>query len=246
MSQWHYKNNNSLIGPITGDELIALIQRGEIDNDDRVQGQNGEWISASDAALQARYAASTLAQDVPNEEIIGSTAPRPWPRFLARAVDFWLYFTAFLVIFGLTIGYFLELNDEQIDALPEIMINILYLLFFLLAESASFAMTGTTPGKALLNIRVRHRDGRQLNFIEAINRSVYVMILGYGLGLLVLPIVTMAFSYHRLVNKGKTPWDQRYKLVVSHQPIGFVRYFIACGIIFAVIGIFVWLIATTL
>lgn len=246
MSQWHYQKNDTLVGPISGDELLGLVECGDISGDDVVQSQNGEWISVSDAALQSRYAAGSLGYQSPSEKIIGSTAPHPWARFLARTVDFWLYFTIFLVVFGLAFGYFSNLTEEQIDAMPEIMINIVFLLFILLAESISFAMLGTTPGKALLKIRVRHRDGRQLNFLEAFNRSMYVMILGYGLGLLVLPIITMAFSYHRLTKKGKTSWDQRYQLVVSHEPIGFLRYFTAYGIIFSVLALFFWLIASTL
>ena len=81
-----------------------------------------------------------------------------------------------------------------------------------------------TPGKALLNIRLRTVEGRSLRLDQAFQRSARVWFFGLGAGLPIISILTMAASYVKLNREGITAWDKQGNVVVSHGSIGKHRW----------------------
>jgi hypothetical protein len=86
---------------------------------------------------------------------------------------------------------------------------------------------GTTPGKAILNIRIRESDGAKLSFNSAVQRSAQVWLRGLGLGIPIVSFITQIIAYSELTREGITYWDKEGNFCVRHRRIGFVRTFIA-------------------
>ena len=82
-----------------------------------------------------------------------------------------------------------------IDYLPYIVLDGLALTRF-----------GTTPGKWLLNIRLRNKVGRYLDIQTSLIRSVRVWVLGFAMGT-GFWIISLPFSWYVASKYGKFLWD---------------------------------------
>jgi uncharacterized RDD family membrane protein YckC len=87
-------------------------------------------------------------------------------------------------------------------------------------EALLLSSFGTTPGKLLFNIKVHRKDGGRLNYMEAMNRSMIVWILGIGIGLAFFQILAMTIALFYLLRKGETLWDRLLGNQVHHRPLG--------------------------
>ncbi|MDH4185003.1 MAG: RDD family protein [Nitrospinota bacterium] len=149
---------------------------------------------------------------------------RPWVRLWARFVDYFLLGYAVIWAAYLVDPYFSEEAPELY------LLSTIFSVFFLEAALISFA--GDTPGKWLLGVRVRDKEGGKLRLATSIARVFRVIIYGFGMnigGLFVIPSF-----YHRLMERGITPWDKRLGVVVSHEKIGPARALVA-GMVLAVL-----------
>jgi tetratricopeptide (TPR) repeat protein len=90
-------------------------------------------------------------------------------------------------------------------------------------EPILFAMLGTTPGKALLNIEVTTQSGDRLSFGQSITRSFGVWFYGWGTGIPIIYLFTLLRAYNNLTQKKTTTWDRRGNFHVSHGRIGPIR-----------------------
>ena len=137
-----------------------------------------------------------------------------------------LLFTSML---GLLITDFSALPGEQIiKALIIIIIPFLYMFI----EWCMLSLWGTTPGKALLNIRLRRIDGTKLTCLESLSRSFNVWLRGLGCGLLIVTLITDLIAHNRLTKDGITSWDKSGEFRVCHMRVG-------AGRVIAVISLFV-------
>jgi uncharacterized RDD family membrane protein YckC len=75
-------------------------------------------------------------------------------------------------------------------------------------------VVGTTPGKFLFGLSIAREDGRRPDFLQAFGRSWSVLVLGCGLGLPVVSLMTYHTSYRKLDYNGCTSWDESRHLVV--------------------------------
>ena len=143
-----------------------------------------------------------------------------------------------LALFSFLVG--LALDPVAADFDPENPdYGFLAVSFFLvvLLEAVSIALWGTTPGKALLRVRLRRRDGGRLTFRGSVERAFRVFVVGEGMLLPVVVVVCMAFSFQRLMSRGLTWWDEAGGVRVEHGHVGAPRAVIA-GVVIAAI---VWL-----
>lgn len=135
-------------------------------------------------------------------------------RFLARIFDYSILALIFFLlrIFGI-------LDSASWDfALPlEFLIWIPIEAFFLYKFLA-------TPGKMLLGIRVI--PPQKFTYEIALKRSFMVWARGLGLGLYILPFITMFYAYSRYLNTGITSWDRDLNLKVEHRSLNIVRVII--------------------
>jgi len=140
---------------------------------------------------------------------------RPWVRFWARMLDFYLF--AFLV--NIAIAYTLPILWE----VPDALFGLVLIFAYVFVEPAMLAGCGTTPGKALLRIRVRKKDGTRLSYSDGLQRSLAVWFRGQGIGIPIIAFYTLFHAYERLKKEGTTSWDKDGQFMVSHQTIGGLR-----------------------
>lgn len=151
---------------------------------------------------------------------------RPWVRYWARLVDIFL--------FSLLSGFVLAIVYEPALDIPEILLGMMLAVPYLFVEPAMLAEWGTTPGKALLRVRVRKVTGEKLSYSEGLNRILKVWFRGQGLGIPLVNLVTNLTAYNRLKDNSITSWDKEGDLKVSHQEIGPWRAILAFLIFVAV------------
>jgi hypothetical protein len=142
--------------------------------------------------------------------------PHPWRRWFARIVD--MTITAFLL--GIVVGI---AAPESTIFNSSLGTSILVLLVWMVAEPFVLTHFENTPGKALLNIRLKTVEGRSLRLDQAFQRSARVWFFGLGAGLPIVSLVTLVTAYNKLTKEGITSWDRVGNFSVTHGPIGVGR-----------------------
>jgi len=159
----------------------------------------------------------------------------PWRRYWARIFDLTFSFPIYLIILLLFSPnmylYLLQGSGEYISGL---ILLFFYMIFF---EPMLISAFGSTPGKALLGIKIRDLSGNKISYSTAMKRGFYVLINGLGIGLPIITIFTMITAYNRLKRNGKTSWDEACGTKVLHSKISILRVilfiiiFVICMII---------------
>jgi len=108
-----------------------------------------------------------------------------------------------------------------------LLFMIVAIPLFVLVEASMLSWWGTTPGKALLNVRVRRNDGAKLTYTEAFKRTLNVWVSGEGFGIPVLTLFTRGFACNKLTREGITSWDSGGGIRVAHKRLGAVRVIFA-------------------
>lgn len=186
------------------------------------------------------------------ERVSGSLAyatggARPFLRFWARMFDYLVVSTIVVVVSGFRFpepgegeamadwfARYLELTrSEEFLALAKA--QFVAMVAWHLLEAFLIHYFGTTPGKALLGIRVAGQDGKRTTVGRSLLRSFLVYVFGMGLHLGVLPLIGMTFSFFRLVATGGCLWDQQLRLRVETCRLGPVRITLAIGAFFGLL-----------
>ncbi len=160
--------------------------------------------------------------------------PRPWPRFWARLLDSQLIWMLVVGIGRLT-GEFKILGTTPEEA-PGLLFLLSITMAWAMIESFALSNWGTTPGKAILGIRVCHKDGSRPGYRASLQRSFMEAFFGWGLGLTIVMVLAWVISYFRLRQSGITVWDERTGLVVAHRPITNARILLY-GVVFLLVGL---------
>ncbi len=154
------------------------------------------------------------------EESMTCTVPqvRPWVRYFARQFDYFLFAFAFSFTSVIIIPSF--------SGLPDIVLGMLILFFWIFVEAALLASWGTTPGKWLLKRIVRTSNNQKLTFSGALSRSFSVWLTGLGAGFPIVTFITLVVAHTKLTKDRITTWDRKGGFVVSHNKIGVLRVII--------------------
>lgn len=138
---------------------------------------------------------------------------RPWVRLMARAIDGIVWDTILYFTFRLLLsGTYLSISGVRYFSVFSIL--------WILLEAVLISTWGFTPGKWILNVDVREKNGRKLTFSRALQRSFFVWIFGNGCSVIYLGTVANIFSYFYLNLKGDTWYDRKGGFDVSHRKIG--------------------------
>lgn len=120
-------------------------------------------------------------------------------RFFARMFD------EFLMILALIAGMCLAgINPGMVSSLGASLAATVLLAFL---EPLSLRIFGTTPGKALLGMRLTGPDGKPLPYGEGLSRYVLMMWQGRGFIIPIWSLVQMVRSWLRCRNGEPQPWD---------------------------------------
>ncbi len=155
----------------------------------------------------------------PRENI---THVNPWIRFLARYVDYSLFFLVLLLsrkwLHGeLPLGHY------------EYFIPFEFFVW-IPVEALLLSLWGTTPGKFFLKTRLKAGKRGKLEWICALRRSFSVWFRGLGMGIVGVNVFCMLTAYNRLRMMQITTWDRDEHVVVTHYPIGRWRIYVAATI----------------
>lgn len=241
------------VGPLTIYEVRDKLRNGAITPDTKawVKGMD-QWhplreLEALKESIEIRIADAGDQEIAISEEerrLISqqvsaqmTVSPRPWRRFWARFTD-----TPLLMAPGIVLIHFF-LGAEPLKALmlgmgPSPTFTTVALFFvaiaasWVLTEALFLSFTGTTPGKWCLSIRIVKENGERLCFADALRRSLVVFVLGMGINYIYSQIICHVHAYFTLKNQGKTYWDQKQNLKVTHHPVS------AMGIIGSILILF--------
>ena len=156
----------------------------------------------------------------------------PWRRYFARMID--LFLMALLSYFGIEamkssgllnpIAAFASFNPLLFDAsVCFVWIGVEYLLLRGL---------GNTPGKALLDLRIKSTRSQG----NLLSRGFSVWFWGMGAGLPVLTQLCNLAAHFRLRNRGITRWDANHGFEVIGNPLTGWRKGLAALLVLAGIG----------
>ncbi|MBF0316610.1 MAG: tetratricopeptide repeat protein [Nitrospirae bacterium] len=168
-----------------------------------------------------------------------SLEPRPWFRLWARYFD--------LIVIGILVFFSMVMLSPELakKANPMILIGVTLPLWFVI-EAVVMSTFGTTPGKAILRIRVRAVDGSIPGFNVFFKRGMSIWFMGQAMGIPGLCFLSNFMAYLILLRDKKTMWDDKLRLVVSHGRVNdnrmgmFVALFVLVTLLFTfnIVGVY--------
>lgn len=162
------------------------------------------------------------------------TAPYPWRRFFARSLDMALYLFP-VTAFRLLVLHDFSIADQTFGAILLRWLLNLGLLFAL--EPLLLSRFGATPGKWILGLEVRARDGKNLSYSAAVERTG--KLFHYGMGWMVAGWEWWRWwKSYKICKEGETlPWDEGLSYTIrDSQPwraVSFVLLYAALPLLTA-------------
>lgn len=215
---WFYIRNHQQHGPVGLFELTKMLEQGTLTGDSFI------WMKDMDCWQMAKTIdifhlppdSASTEQPRAGSTVEWTEAPkgpypngRPFVRYLARFFDLSLF--SFILITCVTI-----FSPKFIIDSSAVFIFILSLILYILVEAVILSIFGNTLGKALLNTRLKTVTGEPINFITALQRSIFVNAAGMGFGVPLINIICFLFSYSDLTKHGMATWDKQLGTVVLY------------------------------
>ncbi|MBK1881513.1 RDD family protein [Luteolibacter pohnpeiensis] len=209
MEVWLIRDGEK-IGPFHDYEIRRMIDVGELTADSPAwhEGQPA-WLKISEIEIFKKEFEPKPVRPEPTETSFPGARRTPPPipespkiirRFWARWLDLKLYDAALWLLLwaaGCDLG--------------NIYNNLWYLIpwyapWFVL-ETFLIQKFGTTPGKALLGLRVEDINGSKLSLPNSLNRAMRVYVVGIGFGYSVLMVLCQVLSLFTIQRLGSPIWD---------------------------------------
>ena len=156
----------------------------------------------------------------------------PWPRFLARQMDYLLFGMVFGIVHSMVLTDFLDL--------PWVLFSPLATFAWIPPEALLLVIFGTTPGKWIFSLRVARTDGDKLLLGAALVRSVRVWIQGMAFGIPLVLFVTNWLGYKQLTSRGITAWDERTPSTTQQAPLRGPRLVTGIALVAACLALISW------
>lgn len=200
--------------------------------------------------------------------------PRPWIRWFARGIDFYLYQILFNIV--CVIAAFLANVAGPVEflrfAISTVVMAIGWVSCFILLEPILVATWGTTVGKAIASIRVTNQDESPLSFQQAFARyfallvrtgflasffSIFLtqfhnpVLMGISYFLLFTQIGLCIYQYFQLQKNEITSWDRDNNVKYRVPDMDSVQiailsagYVVALGIFAGTMAVAGWIIGS--
>ncbi|WP_251550906.1 RDD family protein [Neobacillus muris] len=219
---WFYLKDQEQQGPAGSFELKKLFEQGILTGDSLIWNKDmSSWEMARLVKPFDRLVFSTISdsqnEQTSLEKLVETVLKgRPFVRCLARLFDlsvFSLVFIALVTIF----------SPKFIFEFSPIFIFFSSLVLYIFAEAFILSIFGNTIGKTLLHTKLKTVDGRPINFLTALKRSLFVNTAGLGLGVPILNVVCSAYSYFDLKSHGVSQWDKQFGTVVLYGHVNGAR-----------------------
>ncbi len=227
-------------GPLTIYDVRDQLRRGDITPETRawIKGME-QWQPLRDLdplkeSVEVHIADAGADEIAISEEereilsqrvgVLNTEKPRPWLRFSARLID-----TPILLAPGILLSH-QYLGSETLNAMlfrtgtiPSFTDSAVFLVAiavsWVITETLLLSCLNTTPGKWSLNIKIQKESGERLDFSSALRRSFGVFVFGMGLNYIPTQIICNVLAYLTLTKQGKTYWDKKQNLTVTHHPV---------------------------
>jgi tetratricopeptide (TPR) repeat protein len=134
---------------------------------------------------------------------------RPWPRLLARVIDYFIFISVIIFIFK-------KLLNLPLEFLQTFLLYLAGILIWVPVEALLLSLFGKTPGKWLLSITISGTGEKKPGFADSLKRSLLVWMCGILAGLPFVNIPGLMIAYHNLTECKTTLWDRKSKCEVSH------------------------------
>ncbi len=185
------------------------------------------------------------AQPVKNLSMSWSDTPvAPWRRWAARSLDLivngLVAVTTFFFVFYALAPYQADRLLSVLEAPGGVLLDVLLTgLLGSVLTGLTIGLTGSSLGKIIFGIRVTKLDGSLIGPINGVIRDLNVFLKGFGLGIPLVSLLTLAFAYKRLKSTGSTSWDAG-AFLVTHRPTGNTQY------VLNTFGVALWLFVAAL
>ncbi|MBD9652906.1 RDD family protein [Ensifer sp. ENS09] len=245
MAAWHYVIKQERLGPVSDEDIGELVRNGKILRDTLVWKSGFEgWRPAGDvlasffvetpppiptppsvppSARMSEEAAPPPQDDAPLKSIRMSSwshpeATGPWPRFWARAIDCWLLAPTLSFVIAIAAAFYAPTLYVQFTSLNSTVLGLGLLPVVGIVLALMMAVIGTTPGKAILGIRVTSiADGNK--FLFYLIRELKVWVFGLGLGIPFVALFTQIYQCRRVGAGNAAGYDEGFAMVVG-RPSG--------------------------
>lgn len=209
--------------PLMEGDGQAADRRPAVERREDLSAETASGASASPAGSDKPLSASAPVTGVrptvtpDTGSAAAGRAVRPWVRYWARVID--------LYVFGAVVTALIDYSNLGLLGSPGAQKagSLLALVAWMLIEARLLQQLGTTPGKLLLNVRIRRRGDSAVTFRDALLRSLRLWWRGLGAGLPVVSFITAYLAYRQLLDRGETSWDRDGGWEVVHGEIGPMR-----------------------
>jgi hypothetical protein len=157
----------------------------------------------------------------------------PWRRYFARMIDLFLLAIAFTLAIAWLKSRQLINPIAAFGAANPLLFDAGICLAWMFIEYPLLRWWGNTPGKSLLQLRIRSDSGRS----NLLLRCMSVWFIGMGAGLPILTQLCNLAAHFRLRQKGRTSWDDRQGFeVIGTGDLNWLRRSIAAVLLLSGIG----------
>ncbi len=137
----------------------------------------------------------------------------PWRRFFARTLDEAFY----SVIWSCFLALALDMNLLNRSSAANFVDIVMTLLLTFLLEPLQLALFGTTLGKWILGIHIRHNDDRKLSLSEAFERTGQVLFSGLGLHIPIYNYIRLWKSYKACTERESLAWEYDSRIILKDE-----------------------------
>lgn len=137
----------------------------------------------------------------------------PGRRFFARMFDLTLYSTLWSMI--LALGF--RINISKRSSGGEFLDLVVTMVIMLALEPLLLQLFATTPGKAILGLRLTQKNGEKLSYAHAVERMWKVFGSGMGYHIPIYNLIRLWKSYKLCAQKIILPWDEEVAYTIKDR-----------------------------
>lgn len=147
----------------------------------------------------------------------------PWRRYVARYLDIMLL--GGIAAFGLGTATYASSPSlhrviwESSDPLSFVLQNALVIALSAIPCAILVGITGGTPGKWLMGVKVENVAGRTIGLAHSIKRELLVFVQGLGFGIPIVVFFTGLAARGALLADKSTSWDRSVGAVVLYRKL---------------------------
>jgi uncharacterized RDD family membrane protein YckC len=238
-------------GPFPSFEIERRIREGDISPDQPawVEGMGKAWKPLGEIRQFRKVFEAFVDGPVESAPLAGAVAaPAVEPPALpAQAVTtaelmrrFWARWFD-LHLFGLCWWAAMRwAGHDLVDLMSDMWVLVWQMLPWFAIEAMLIHLWGTTPGKALLGIRVAQANGKPPSIGASVWRSFRVWAMGLGLGMPLVVIFCQGLSFWISRRIGRPLWDTAGDHRVRAGRVSPVRVAVFVGLFMVMIGLRGW------